>query len=206
MQNLEDVSYSLVIDKTQHERWLWGNKGNHTADMKILLCVVGEALDLGVFYTSEFFDYVDGRLGRFLTEDQRNHNIDRVERGFWGMEIYYARKHEEAVRAQEKEKADFELAQRIPTGTVYKNVSLCLGDKKYNFAKLVLVAFLIDDCSMQFHGTRRGVKGYSILTLSVSSFFHSVTDRLQISSLVEPLVILRSVPQATATGETFSLF
>ena len=85
--------------KDSYNRW----KINFIPDdsQNFLMDLVAESLDQGLFYSRDIFGYVENKMKDILPFDYQR-EIDQVENGVLGMEVYYARQAVEAMREQNK--------------------------------------------------------------------------------------------------------
>jgi hypothetical protein len=183
---------------SQSNRWSDTNEDGLSPSMELLKNVVQEALESGVFYTDDMFSFVDSRLGGGLTDEQRNYRIDEVERGYWGMEIYYARDYVQRKKIDQENKDQYAKAKKITIGTVYKNISIFMKGKRYNFSTLKLLSFDDKVQSLHFLAKRRGVKGSATLKISASGFLKAVEESSP--------AITNALPPNVKDNKSLSLF
>jgi hypothetical protein len=94
-----------------------------------LIDATQQALDSGLFYSSEVKAFVKADFGDYLRPEDAARNRSNVEGGDFGYEVYYARQVIDA-RAAAKRLADAEAALNLKPGTVLG--SLVFSDYKLN--------------------------------------------------------------------------
>lgn len=85
-------------DKEAYNRWNFHETGPFYLSPAhvVMIGAVSKALDIGLFYNSDFKPFVAKELG--VTQEQIDTTPSRVEGGAFGYEVYYARKYVEAQR------------------------------------------------------------------------------------------------------------
>jgi hypothetical protein len=84
-------------------RWIKCESKDFLPDesQKYIMNLVSESLDQGLFYNRDVFTHVENKIKNILPVDYQR-EIDQVEGGVLGMEIYYARKAVEAIKKRNK--------------------------------------------------------------------------------------------------------
>jgi hypothetical protein len=191
LSNITAFQLEMDSSSSQSSRWYNADSGSLTDSMKILKEIVTEALDSGVFYANDLFLFVDAKLGRFINDEQRSYRLDRVDGGHWGMEIYLAKGHVERTKAIKASNALFEKARTIQLGTLYKNISIFMQGKRYNFTTLQLTSLDAERQTLTFIAKRRGVKGTATLTLGVATFFGVLDDADRTNKTAPPISLAK---------------
>jgi hypothetical protein len=81
------------------------------------------------------------------------------------MEIYYARQYLEIEESIKFKNDSFLKLNKIPLGTVFKNIHIKIHGKVCKFSTLILSSFDSNSKSLNFVAKRRGIKGSGTLTL-----------------------------------------
>lgn len=104
-RGLCDCRSLYPIDRrTQYERWadVRALRVEPTVEMAELSIMVKAALDAGLYYSKDVLAAVIEMMGERLTADLIALGRDRVEGGYFGMEVYYARQYLEALARREQ--------------------------------------------------------------------------------------------------------
>ncbi|AOU98254.1 hypothetical protein BI364_10040 [Acidihalobacter yilgarnensis] len=119
-------------ENTNQASMIWNDIQNERRESEperlILMAVITEALDEGLFYTTDVFSYVEKRMGETFAYPN-DPELKSVENGIRGMEVYYARRCVEQWRADTRnEVAAATLNVRV--GQKYRNLQL--GSQRFS--------------------------------------------------------------------------
>lgn len=155
MQGLpEPVGYPFRRD--QHQNWgdIKNGRVQPTPAQAAVIAAVERGLDKGIFYQAHLYDHVISELkGSLVTEqDLDRQPATKVERGMFGMEIYYARG---VVEARREAAENLAALATIKVGDQIKNRSV--GGMK--LSTLTAASLDQENGRVNFSATRRGLKG-----------------------------------------------
>ena len=154
------------LPKTANEsyyRWIKCESKDFLPDdsQKFIMGLVEESLNNGLFYTKDVFAQVEEKIKNILPLDYKR-EMNQVENGVLGMEVYYARKTVETIRDFNNANEvlnNLQLTEGKELGTIKLNNGMTIHKVKINN--------IIDSMNINCLGIRGG-KGVTFTLSAVS--------------------------------------
>ncbi len=154
--------YPFTTSNDAADKWepVEAERAEPDGHMQRLMDAVAEAIDGGLFYTSDVFDAVAKSLGDYF-EYPNDPEIRRVEGGVRGMEVYYARG---ALNARRERAANREAVKLFAVGQKLKE--LRFGVSRYSTGEVVGV--FRESGEVKLHLTKRGSRNRWEITVGAA--------------------------------------